>query len=129
MGSTVDMEVSLSDVENSIAGFLVTLRVEDGTLAQFVAVEFPDYSDPVTGTQLTRLLDSLPASSITIAAVDLSESTLQGPFDYVVIATISVELLGSGLTQVIVVPPPRIDDYAGQPVSVKLISGVLNIDP
>ena len=121
--------MSLNDVENSLSGFLVTLNVENAALAQIVAVEFPDYSDPDTATELAGLLNSLPASSVTMAAVDLSGSTLQGPFDRVVIATISVELLAPGSTQVSVVPPPRIDDYDGEPVSVTLISGALNIDP
>ena len=129
MGTTVQMEVSLSDIEPSLSGFQVTVSIGDETLAQIVAVEFADYSDPVTGIQITGILESLPASSVTIAAVDLSQSTLQGPFEDVVIATISVDLLGSGSTLVSVVPPPRIDDYEGQLVSVTLISGSLSIDP
>ena len=123
------MEVSLSNVEISLSGFLITVSVDNAALAQIVAVEFPDYSDPVTTTQLAGIVNPLPASSITIAAVDLSGSTLQGPFDSVVIATIIVELLAPGSTQVSVVPPPRIDDYEGESVPVTLMSGALNIDP
>ena len=61
MGETVEMVVSLTDVENSLSGFLLTLSIENETLAQIVAVEFPDYSDPVSGMQLTVVLPgSLP---------------------------------------------------------------------
>ena len=123
------MEISLIDVGNSLSGFLVTVTVEDGAVAQIVAVEFPDYSDPAAGIQLTGILESLPAPSVTIAAVDLGGVTLQGPIDDVVIATVVVELLASGSTEVSVVAPPRIDDDQGNPVSVALMSGTLDVDP
>ena len=126
VGSTVQLQMSLTAVQVSLSGFLVTVSVEDPTVAQIVAVQFPDYSDPVTGFQLSGLLGSLPAASVGIVAVDLA-GTLAGPFDAKVLATISVQLLAPGSTQVSVVAPPRVDDDAGQLVAVTPKPGVLNV--
>ena len=113
-------------MEVSLSGFLVTVAVEDPAVARIVAVEFPDYSDPITGFQLSVLLGSLPAASVGIAAVDLA-GALAGPFVTKVLATISVELLAVGSTQVDVVAPPLVDDDAGQLVAVTLKSGALTV--
>ena len=126
MGSTVQLQMSLTAVQVSLSGFFVTVAVEDPAVARIVAVQFPDYSDPITGVQLSGLLGSLPASSVGIAAVDLA-GALAGPFDTKVLATISVELLALGSTQVSVVAPPRVDGDTGQLVAVTLKSGALTV--
>ena len=126
VGTTVQLQMSLTAVQVSLSGFLVTVAVEDPALAQIVAVQFPDYSDPITGFELSGLLGGLPAASVGIVAVDLA-GALAGPFETKVLATISVELLAAGSTQVSVVAPPRVDDAAGQLVVVTLKSGVLNV--
>ena len=118
--------MSLTAVQISLSGFFVAVAVEDPTVARIVAVQFPDYSDPITGVQLSGLLGTLPAASVGMAAVDLA-GALAGPFDTKVLATISVELLAAGSTQVSVVAPPRVDDEAGQLVTVTLKSGALNV--
>ena len=118
--------MSLNAVQVSLAGFFVTVAVEDPAVAEIVAVQFPDYSDPITGVQLSGLLGILPAASVGIAAVDLA-GALAGPFDTKVLATISVRLLAAGSTQVSVVGPPQVDDDDGQPVAVTLKSGALNV--
>ena len=68
VGSTVQLEMSLTAVQVSLSGFLVTVAVEDPAIAQIVAVEFRDPSDPITGSQLSGMLGSLPAASAGIAA-------------------------------------------------------------
>ncbi len=124
VGLTVPLQMSLNAVQVSLSGFFVTVAVEDPAVARIVAVQFPDYRDPITGDQLSGLLGSLPAASVGIAAVDLA-GALAGPFESKVLATISVELLASGSTQVSVVAPPRVDDDTGQLVAVTLKSGAL----
>ncbi len=124
VGMTIPLQMSLNAVQVSLSGFFVTVAVEDPAVAQIVAVQFPDYRDPIAGVQLSGLVGSLPAASVGIAAVDLA-GALAGPFDTKVLATISVELLAAGSTQVSVVAPPRIDDDAGQLVAVTLTSGAL----
>ena len=118
--------MSLTAVQVSLSGFFITVAVEDPAVAQIVAVEFPNYSDPSTGFQLGGLVGNLPAASVGIAAVDLA-GALAGPFDTKVLATISVELLAAGSTQVSVVAPPQLDDDTGELVSVMLKSGALNV--
>ena len=126
VGLTIPLQMSLTAVQVSLSGFFVAIAVEDPTVARIVAVQFPDYSDPITGVQLSGLLGTLPAASVGMAAVDLA-GALAGPFDTKVLATISVELLAAGSTQVSVVAPPRVDDEAGQLVTVTLKSGALNV--
>ena len=101
------------------------VAVENPAVAQIVAVQFPDYSDPITGFQLSGLFGSLRAASVEIMVLDLLER--EQVLITKVLATINVQLLAAGSTQMSVVAPPRIDDDAGQLVAVLLKSGELNV--
>ena len=126
-GETIVVELALNSGASSIAGFLLTVSVLDAGTARIVGVQFPDYSDPVTGFDLSAVLTQLPSGSATIAAVDLG-GVLQAPFDRVVLATFSVELLGSGTTQLFVSELVRLDNSSGATLSPDLVAGILTVN-
>ena len=90
-------------------------------------MQFPDYSDPDTGFELSVVLSQLPGQSVTIAAVDLG-GVLQGPFDRALLATFSVELLTPGTTHLLVSGLARLDDSSGAPLGPDLGPGSLTVN-
>ncbi len=119
----IPIELSLHNATKSIAGFQVTVSVQNRGIARIAEVLFADYGDPKTGFALTEVMDELPAQYVTIAAVDL-RGVLKGPFSRRVLATLSVELLSPGETQ-IVASVLHLDDISGEPIDPEEISGTL----
>ena len=79
-GDAIPIELSLHNATKSIAGFQVTVSVQNRSIARIADVQFPDYGDPKTGFELTEVMyEELPAQHVTIAAVDLGR-VLKGPF-------------------------------------------------
>jgi len=124
-GDAILIELSLHNATKSIAGFQVTVSVQNRDIARIAAVQFADYGDPKTGFELTEVMDELPAQYVTIAAVDLG-GVLQGPFSRRVLATVTVELLSRGETQ-LVASVLRLDDTSGEPMAPEEISGTLTV--
>ncbi len=122
-GDVIPIELSLQNATKSIAGFQVTVSVQNRGIARIADVQFADYGDPKTGFGLTAVMNELPAQYVTIAAVDLS-GVLKGPFSRRVLATVSVELLSPGETQ-LVASVLRIDDTSGEPIVPEEIAGTL----
>ena len=71
IGDAIPIELSLHNATKSIAGFQVTVSVQNRGIARIADVKFADYGDPKTGFELTEVMDELPAQHVTIAAVDL----------------------------------------------------------
>ena len=124
-GEAIPIELSLHNATKSIAGFQVTVSVQNQSIARIAGVQFPDYGDPKTGFELTEVMDELPAQNVTIAAVDLG-GVLKGPFSRRVLATLSVELLSPGETR-LVASVLRVDDTSGEPIDPAEISGTLTV--
>ena len=124
-GDAIPIELSLHNATKSIAGFQVAVSVQNRSIARIADVQFPDYGDPKTGFELTEVMDELPAQNVTIAAVDLG-GVLKGPFSRRVLATVSVELLSPGETQ-LVASVLRLDDTSGEPIDPAEIAGTLTV--
>ena len=124
-GDAIPIELSLHNATKSIAGFQVMLSVQNQGIARIAGVQFADYGDPKTGFELTAVMDELPAQNVTIAAVDLG-GVLKGPFSRRALATVSVELLSPGETQ-LVASVRRLDDTSGEPIDPEEIAGTLKV--
>ena len=124
-GDAILIELSLHNATKSIAGFQVTVSVQNRGIARIAGVQFADYGDPENGFELTEVMDELPAQYVTIAAVDL-RGVLKGPFSRRVIATVFVELLSPGETQ-LVASVLRLVDTSGEPIDPEKIAGTLTV--
>ena len=125
-GDIIPVELALLNVTRAIAGFGLTVSVQDARVARIVSVQFPDYSDPETGFELTSVRANPGSGSVHISAVDLN-GTLQASISRHVLATLNLELLRPGETQLFVADVASLDDLAGNALEPGRVSGVLSI--
>ncbi len=125
-GDVIPVELALLNVTSAIAGFGLTVSVQDARVARIVSVQFPDYSDPESGFELTSVKADPGSGSVSISAVDL-KGTLQASIPRHVLATLDLELLRAGETQLFVADVAGIDDLAGNALAPDRVSGVLSI--
>ena len=78
VGDVIPIELILWNATDGVAGFDLTISVQNPDIAQITDVLFPAYGDPETGFGLTSAT-ALPAQSITIRTVDLG-NVLTGSF-------------------------------------------------
>ncbi len=128
VGQILGIDIVLEDMITGVSGFQLPISIQDPGMAQITAVQFPDYSDPVTGFELATVTGVLPGSSITITVVDLS-GRLQSPLASTVLATLNVELLGAGSTQIVVSESSRLDDDSGNIITFVTVQGTLTASP
>lgn len=110
VGTTVNMEVRMSRSFNGLSGFIFSASIGDGRTAKFVDVVFPvafplatHDPDPVDGPTLNRA-----------AGVDLA-SAIQGQQNDILLATLRIEALAVGTTD-IVINVTALDDDSGFPI-------------
>jgi hypothetical protein len=84
------VDVILKNVTSGVSGFAFGVTVQNPSIARIEAVSIPDF-----GFQLST---GAPGSSVDVLAADVNEA-MQGAFSSVVLATLDVELLGVGTTQ------------------------------
>ncbi|MCH8185386.1 MAG: hypothetical protein IH862_04715 [Chloroflexi bacterium] len=125
-GEVISVELALLNVTSAIAGFGLTVSVQDSRVARIVSVQFPDYSDPESGFELTSVKTDPVSGSVSIGAVDL-KGTLQASISRHVLATLNLELLRAGETRVFVADVAGLDDLAGNALAPDRVSGVLSI--
>ena len=125
-GEVISVELALLNVTSPVAGFGLTVSVLDARVARIVSVQFPDYRDPESGLELTSVRADPESGSVTISAVDL-RGVLQASVPRHVLATLSLELLRAGETQLFVAHVAGLDDLAGNALDPNRVSGVLSI--
>ena len=91
-GDIISVELALLNATSAIAGFGLTVSVQDASVARIVSVQFPDYSDPGSGFELTSVKADPASGSVSIGAVDL-KGTLKASIRRHVLATLNLELL------------------------------------
>ena len=123
----MSIEITVANAIGGMSGFQLTIEVNDASVAEIVGVAFPNYGEvdlgpPIGFVPLTEV-GPLPASSVIIAATELDNviTSLSAPQ---VLATLSVELLSPGATQLTVSQQPlQLDDESGRSISPLLFPG------
>lgn len=92
----ITLEVTLNDMTSGASGFDLMISIENASKATINQVKHPNYGFP------PPLISPLtPSSTVKIRVVDFND-ILSGPFSRQVIATLEVELLSDGETQIVV---------------------------
>ncbi|MCZ6865993.1 MAG: hypothetical protein O7E55_01445 [Chloroflexi bacterium] len=128
MGQILGIDIFLEDMTTGVSGFQLPVSIQDPAMARILDVQFPDYSDPVTGFELATVTGALPGSSITITVLDLS-GRLQSPLPSTVLATLNIEFLDARTTQIVVSESSRLDDDSGNILTFVTVSGTLTASP
>ena len=131
VGQFISLEITVANALEGVSGFQLTVTVENASVAQIVSVAFPDYGEVNLGPSLGLVslteVSPLPASSVTIAATDLSD-VITGKPEPQVLATLNVELLSPGPTQLTISESPQLDDDSGDPIAPVLVPGSLTVE-
>ena len=116
-GSKLSIPIVLNEASLGLAGFAITTILSDGSVASITNAEFPGYG-------LTQY-NQVSNSEAYLTAADLN-GVIQGGASNVTLATLTLDALGGGTTdiQIIVV---RLDDDEGNHVQVQTISGILRV--
>ncbi len=93
----ITLEVTLNDMTSGASGFDLMISIENASKATINQVKHPNYGFPPP-----PLISPLtPSSTVKTRVVDFND-ILSGPFSRQVIATLEVELLSDGETQIVV---------------------------
>lgn len=94
----ITLEVTLNDMTSGASGFDLMISIENASKATINQVKHPNYGFPPPPPLISPLT---PSSTVKIRVVDFND-ILSGPFSRQVIATLEVELLSDGETQIVV---------------------------
>ena len=114
-GRKATAAITMYEATEGLAGFTLEVSVADPDIARIVGVDLSGF-----GLSDTSLL---PAAVISLSAVDLSDF-FDGPFERETIATLDLELLAPGETE-LVLRVLRLDDDNGDVVSAQAVHGRL----
>ncbi|AKB30311.1 cell surface protein [Methanosarcina siciliae T4/M] len=123
--SVANLSFYLDQAPSGLSGYNLTLSISDPSVARITGVEFPSWVSLNNSS-------SLPADSVQIKAVDLTEKINAGDSD-VSLGTVTVESLASGEAN-LTVSVNRLDDDSENTISVtvreaKLTSGTTSKNP
>ncbi len=116
-GSNVAAAITMHQATQGLAGFMLEVSVADPGIARIVGVDLSDFGLSDTSP--------LPASVILLSAVDLS-GIFEGPLERETIATLDLELLAPGETEM-VLGVLMLDDDNGDVVSAEVVHGRLSV--
>ena len=113
-----------------MSGFDLQISVADPLIADITDVILPEYV-PSFFASLFITVDGIPGPVVDIAAIDLNRVIEPHPPDLGpdLIATLQVELLSPGETQVFVSGVPRVDDDSGESLNPQSAPGTLTVTP
>ena len=114
-GQKATVAITMYEATEGLAGFTLEISVADPEIARIVGVDLSDF-----GLSDTSLL---PAAVVSLSAVDLSD-VFDGPFERETIATLDLELLAPGETE-LVLRVLRLDDDNGDAVYAEAVHGRL----
>ena len=116
-GRNATVAISMHEATEGLAGFKLEVSIADPGIARIVGVDLSDFGLSDTSP--------LPAAVISLSAVDLS-GIFEGPFERETIATLDLELLAPGETE-IVLRVLMLDDDNGDIVSAEAVHGRLSV--
>jgi len=107
----------LSTAPTGLSGFDIELTLEEGAIAEFVAVDFPDFG-------LTSAFP-LPGDSVRLRAVDLNDVV---PNDSVISLLVSVHVRGTSPGSTAIIPIVHVmDDESGDPIDAAVVQASLTV--
>lgn len=118
VGQTVPVQVMIFDAETGISGFIIVVSVADPRVGRITNVEMPKLG--------IEEFSEVPATSITIMAADIQE-LLQGDIKEAWLATLDIELLKEGTTELLV-DVRQVDDDQGNIVQSEVVFGTLTVN-
>ncbi|WP_339104811.1 hypothetical protein [Haloterrigena salinisoli] len=118
--STAGLRVSLTDVPDGLAGFKLTLAVDDGDVATVANASYPDHFGLTTDPDV-----SADGETVTVEAADLDDEIAAGATN-VTLATIDVAGGDDGQTD-LRVTSMQVDDDDGSAIDPSLEAGTLTI--
>ena len=116
--SDTSLNITLTEAPTGLAGYNVTISVENPNIAEIESVEFPSWATLHDNS-------SLPSSTLWIKAVDLNEQIQQNASN-IVLATLRLKVKGTGVTQ-ITLTSVRLDDDNGNPIDATVVNGTLEV--
>lgn len=117
----VNVELRMREVPPAgLAGYTLNATLQDGAVAKITGVSFP--TEFPLGTIVP---DPVDGPTVQVSAVDLSSVVNGGDFD-VLLATLTVELLAAGATEV-VLDVTALDDDSGFPVNSATLAGSITV--
>ncbi|AKB35374.1 cell surface protein [Methanosarcina siciliae C2J] len=119
IGSVESLNLYLDQAPAGLAGYKLNLSISDPSVARITGVEFPSWSGVNNSS-------SLPADSVQIGAVDLTEKINAGDSD-VFLGTVTVESLASGEAN-LTVSVDRLDDDSENTISVTVREAKLTVE-
>lgn len=118
IGSVESLNLYLDQAPSGLSGYNLTLSISDPSVARITGVEFPSWSSLNNSS-------SLPAGSVQIKAVDLTEKVNAGASD-VFLGKVTVESLASGKANLTVFVN-RFDDDSENTISVTILEAKLTV--
>ncbi len=117
VGRKATADITMHEATDGLAGFKLEVSVADPGVARIVGVDLSDFGLSDTSP--------LPAAMLSITAVDLHR-LFEGPFQRETIATLDIELLTPGETE-IVLQVLKLDDDRGDAVFAEAVHGRLSV--
>ena len=118
IGGTASLNIAIDSVPAGLSGYNINVSVADPTIATIAGVSFPSWAT-------LNLNSSIPASSVNIDAVDLSDQIQTGATD-VPLGTVIIRGLKGGSTP-IQITVNEFDDDLGNPVSPTVEPGTFSV--
>jgi len=118
VGQIQSVQITVFDARTGISGYSIAVSVADPTVGQITNVSLPDFGLNVVG--------DLPAASVDITAVDLL-GLLEGDIKEVRLATVDIELLKAGTSELLV-EILSVDDDDGNIIDTRVVSGRLTVN-
>ena len=115
VGLNATAEIAMLEATEGLSGFKLEVSVKDPDIARIVGVDLSEFG--------LRDVGPLPDTVLTMTAVDLSRA-FEGPFERMTVATLDLDLLAAGETEIIL-QVLLLDDDKGNAVSVEAFHGQL----
>jgi PKD repeat protein len=115
---TTEIVITVDYLPEGLAGYNLTLDIDDPTVAEIVAIEYPGWANLTENS-------SLPGTSIYLKVLD-GNSQVQAGATNVVLATLTVKGKETGNTSFIL-GVDRLDDDNGTAISASLGMGALEV--
>ncbi len=123
VGRSVQVPIVLSSAPRGVSGFTIVASLSSPANASIVGVEFPDFGIVEPGEA-----SLVPGPQVRLAAADVEDLVENGATN-VVLATLEVEGLAEGTTEVRLVVERMDDDQGGELDLARVVNGVVRVVP
>jgi len=118
-GQTVSLPITLYHAKDGLSGFDLTISMENGQVAEFAAVELPDFG-------ISQVLGEFPCSKVSITAVDL-KNIVSPNSEQAILAQLKIKAISPGETKINISLQGMYDEN-GKPINPQVICGQVKVD-